>query len=289
MACGQTLRLLAASMMLAAAPLEARPACAPLRVMTYNIRLDLASDGPNRWSQRRDELTAQIVFAAPDLIGLQEVVPGQKRDLQRALAAYTFLGVARDDGRDKGEYSSLAIRTAGFRIGRSGTFWLSPTPARPSRGWDAAFPRIATFAHLTRRSDGRRYLVLNTHLDHEGVRARTEGARAIARFLAAERRPGEAIIVTGDFNTDPNSEPLAALAAPPLRLVDSRVAATSRLGPDGTFNNFELLPAGSRRIDYVLTDPTLSVRGNTTLAMLMPGGRVASDHFPVIADLEDCR
>jgi endonuclease/exonuclease/phosphatase family metal-dependent hydrolase len=271
---------------IAAAP-SART-CAPVRVMSYNIRLDIASDGINRWSNRRDQFIGQIRLMQPAILGLQEVVPGQKADLERAFPGYAFLGIARDDGKAKGEFSNLAVDREVFRIRSSGTFWLSPTPAVPSKGWDAAYPRIATWAHLVRRSDGRRFLALNTHFDHVGQQARLEGARQIVRWIKVNRAPDEAIIVTGDLNAEPGTPPLEALTSSGLR--DVRTASKSQpVGPEGTFNNWVLVPAESRRIDYVLADPAITVERYAVLAWHHEGGRVASDHFPVVADLKACR
>lgn len=280
--------LAAALLSLAAAP--HKPVCEPLRVMTYNIRLDLESDGVNRWANRRDQLIGQIQLMRPALLGLQEVVPGQKADLERALPGYTFVGVARDDGKAKGEYSSLAVDRSKFRILSSGTFWLSPTPAVPSKGWDAAYPRIATWAHVARRSDGRRFLVLNTHMDHVGEHARLEGARQIARWLSANRAAGETVIVTGDLNTEPGTLPVRELTHSALELRDSHEATRSLpVGPEGTFNNFAAVAAENRRIDYILVDPAVIVERYAVLAWHGEGGRPASDHFPVAADLSACR
>lgn len=259
--------------------------CEPLRVMSYNIRLDLKSDGENRWEGRRDQFIGQIALMRPEILGLQEVVPRQKRDLEKALPSYEFLGVARDDGKEAGEFSNLAVLRSAFRVRSSGTFWLSETPDKPSKGWDAAFPRIATWARLT-GGDGQRFLVLNTHFDHVGVIARLQAARQIEAFLAASRRPGEAIIMTGDLNSLPDSPALAALTGGTVSLRDSRLdSATPALGPAGTFNAFEALPRESRRIDYILHDPGLRTLRNATLAWHGESNRVASDHFPVVADL----
>ena len=264
----------------------ARQACPPLRVMSYNIRLDIASDGVNRWSERREQFIGQVRLMQPSILGLQEVVPGQKADLEAALPGYQFLGVARDDGRAKGEFSNLAVDRTTFRVQSSGTFWLSPTPTVPSKGWDAAYPRIATWAKLVRRSDGRRFLVLNTHFDHEGATARLEAARQILRWLEARRAKGETVIVTGDLNAEPETPPLTELTS---RLRDARsVSKTPAVGPEGTFNAFTLVPAESRRIDYVLVDPSVKVERYAVLAWHGEGGRPASDHFPVVADLRVC-
>jgi endonuclease/exonuclease/phosphatase family metal-dependent hydrolase len=156
--------------------------CAPLRVMTYNIRLDLESDGVNRWSARRDQFIGQLQLMRPAILGLQEVVRRQQADLERNLPNYTFLGLPREAG-PMGESSNVAFDRTVFQLKTSGTFWLSPTPAIPSKGWDAAYSRTATWAHLVRRSDGCRYLAVNTHLDNEGQLARLEGAKQILRWI----------------------------------------------------------------------------------------------------------
>jgi endonuclease/exonuclease/phosphatase family metal-dependent hydrolase len=268
----------------------AAPVCAPLRVMTYNIRLALESDGPNRWEARRRAFIGQVQLMHPAILGLQEVVASQKADLERWLPGYTFLGVARDDGRSAGEFSNLAIDRSVFNVKSSGTFWLSTTPDRPSRGWDAAYRRIATWAHLVQRSDGHRFLALNTHLDNEGQQARLEGAREILRWLAANRGEGESVIMTGDFNSEPGSPPYQALTSSALGLRDARtISHWPPIGPEGTFNNFDPLPASSRRIDYVLVDPTIGVERYAVLSWHGDGNRVASDHFPVVVDLDACK
>jgi endonuclease/exonuclease/phosphatase family metal-dependent hydrolase len=276
-----------AALSIGAAP--AKQVCAPLRVMTYNIRLDIESDGVNRWANRRDEFIGQVALMRPAILGLQEVVAGQKADLERALPGYAFIGVARDDGRSAGEFSNLAIDRAIFTVQSSGTFWLSQTPAVPSKGWDAAYRRIATWAHLFRKSDGKRFLALNTHLDNEGKVARLEGAREIVRWLSKNRRPGESVIVTGDMNSEPGSPPVHELTSDSLKLRDARAVTKSPpVGPEGTFNNWVAIPTKARRIDYVLVEPRLAVERYGVLAWHSDGGRVASDHFPVVADLDPC-
>lgn len=277
----------------AAAPVSpgASAQCDTFRVMTYNIRLDLEEDGINKWSNRRDQFTGQIGLMHPAILGLQEVMPGQKADLQRALPNFTFLGLPREAG---GEAANLAFDRTVFNLIKSGTFWLSPTPDVQSKGWDAAYSRVATWAHLVRRTDGRKVLALNTHLDNEGQLARLEGARQIVKFLAANREPGEAILMTGDMNTEPNTPPLKELTSPTLGLRDSRlVSKIAPVGPDGTWNDFHVLPADKdkMRIDFILVDPTIDVERYGVLAWHFEnqGERTASDHFPVVADLEDCR
>ena len=95
--------------------------------------------------------------------------------------------------------------------------------------------------------------------------------------------------MTGDFNSEPGSPPYQALTSSSLALRDSHTIAKSPpLGPEGTFNDFQALPKDSTRIDYVLVDPSLDVERYAVLAWHRDGGRVASDHFPVVADVDTC-
>ena len=275
---------------LAALAATATPACAPIRVMTYNIRLDLESDGINRWSKRRDQFTGQIALMRPAILGLQEVVPGQKADLQKAFPDFTFLGAPREAGQS-GESANLAFDRTIFRVQSSGTYWLSLTPDVPSKGWDAAYSRVATWAHLVRKSDGKKFLALNTHLDNEGQVARLESARQIVRWLAANRGPNEAILVTGDMNTNADTPPLHELTSAKLDLRDARlISKTPPVGPEGTWNDFRALPLpqDEMRIDFILVDPKIQVADYGVLAWHGDGNRTASDHFPVVADLSAC-
>ena len=257
--------------------------------MTYNIRLDLQSDGVNKWANRRDQFVGQIGLMHPAILGLQEVVRGQQADLEKAFPTYAFLGLPREGG-PMGESANLAFDRTVFKVTKSGTFWLSPTPSVPSKGWDAAYSRVASWAHLVRRSDGGKFLALNTHLDNEGQTARLESARQIVRFLASNRAPNEWVVMTGDFNTEPGTPPLQELTSAKLGLRDARtISKTPPVGPSGTWNDFQALPKEESRIDFVLVDPKIDVERYAILAWHGDGGRTASDHFPVVADLIACR
>jgi endonuclease/exonuclease/phosphatase family metal-dependent hydrolase len=251
--------------------------------MSYNIRLEIASDGINDWPNRRAELIGQIEVLRPDIFGLQEVVPSQRRDIAAALPDYELLGVARDDGKDSGEYSPLGVRRSAFEVRDSGTFWLSPTPDRPSLGWDAGYKRIATWARLRHRSTGTQLLVLNTHWDHQGLVARRESAALIGHWIDQNRRGSERLLLLGDFNAPLSEVSMKLLAQKGLR--DSRTASEKPpLGPETTFNGFQPLPPRSEAIDHILTGKEWSVRRHATIAQHIDG-RVISDHFPVLADL----
>jgi len=260
-----------------------------LRLMTYNIRLDLASDGPNAWPHRRDWVIAQVDWLRPDLFGMQEVLPNQKADVAAGLPRYRVFGDGRD-GEGKGEASPIGFDTRRFDFLEGGMYWLSPTPDEPSKGWDAAYRRVATWVRLRVHGGIQSLLVTNTHWDNEGEVARHESALQIGRWIAANKKPCERVVVFGDFNTESGTEPLQTLRQS-LTLRDARaVTKTPPLGPAATFNGFRNPPEDARAIDHFLLDEGIDVERYTVLSQLIDG-RWPSDHFPVIVDLSvrECR
>lgn len=281
--------LLAALFLMTNAPAREREKT-QLRAMTYNIRLDLASDGANAWPNRREMATALIRHEAPDLLGMQEVLLSQKQDLERALPEYQLVGVARDDGRDKGEFSPLAFRRDRFELIDSGTFWLSETPATPGKGWDAAYPRIATWALLHDRRSRRSIRVVNSHFDHVGVVARHQSAALLQRWLQEGARAKLPTILMGDFNSTPDDSGYRLLADTQTSgLRDARLASqTPAYGPPGTFNAFKIDSNAAAPIDHIFVSDRFVVE-NFAVVTQHWGGRLPSDHYPVIANLAFAR
>lgn len=274
-----------ALLLILAGPAAAQSGADRFSAMTYNIRLDLASDGADAWPNRRQAVTRLITYYAPDLIGMQEVLPNQRQALEADLPGYAFVGVGRDDGT-QGEQSPLGYRRDRYRSLASGTFWLSPTPEVPGKGWDAALPRIATWVRLREQRGGRALLVVNTHMDHIGQTARLESARLIRRWVAANRRKDEAVVVMGDFNSTLDNPAHGAITAPgPGALNDTlAITRTPHFGPLGTFNGFKIAEAQASPIDHIFVSPGIAVLRHATLTQ-HDGGRLPSDHYPVLADL----
>lgn len=251
----------------------------PVRIMSYNIRVDVASDQPN-WTERRPHMARQIAFTDPDLLGVQEATPAMVAWLGEQMPAWDRYGLGRDDGADKGESTTVFWRRDRFEPVSRHTFWCSPTPAVPSKGWDADYPRTVTRVVLRDRGDGRLWDVRNTHFDHVGVEARARCADLIAALPPVE---GAEIVLMGDFNTGPDSEPYRRLVASGLR--DSRAVSPVVFGPEGTFNAFDIAKDNDGvAIDHVFVGDGLSVRRFGVLTDSF-GGQVISDHFPVVVDV----
>ncbi len=250
-----------------------------MRVMTFNIRYGTASDGPNHWGLRRENVITTIRDQSPELVGIQEALDFQVEFLAERFPNFEIVGTGREGGM-KGEFSCLLIDRERFDVRRSGTFWLSDEPETVgSKGWDAALPRICTWAVLLDRMNGREFVWMNTHFDHRGQLAREQSGQLIHSRLADF--PGLPAIVTGDLNAAEESEPLVALKGDALR--DSFREIHPSAGPAGTFNFFRGHNEGDK-IDYVLCSEHWSVL-SASIDRRQFDGRNPSDHYPVLADL----
>lgn len=254
-----------------------------VHLMTYNVRFENPGDAPHVWESRLPLILDQINNFGADIIGMQEVLKSQVLDLEEALPEFQRLGVGRDDGKEAGEYSPLFFRKDRFESGAYGTIWLSETPAVVSKGWDAALPRIATWAILTDKKTEKSYLVLNTHFDHVGKQARLESMKLIYSFVTQGRFLDHLSIVMGDLNNGPEEEPYQWLLGQ-QRFKDSYEVATQRRGPVGTYSGFNYEHISSR-IDYIFVDPLLKVKSYQVIQE-QKNGVLPSDHWPVMVVIE---
>jgi endonuclease/exonuclease/phosphatase family metal-dependent hydrolase len=254
-------------------------ASSSLAATTFNIRYGTAADGENRWGKRRD-LVLEVLRDGGDILGLQEALPFQVREIADALPAFAHVSRTREQDPSAGEACPIFWRTDRFEldVSEQGVFWLSETPDVPgSKSWDAALPRIATFVRLVERGSGKGLYVFNTHLDHRGASAREEGAKVIARRIATRRHSADAVIVLGDFNDGPTSKAVGALLE--SGMIDAWRSANPDAREQGTFNGWKDRVEGER-IDHVLVAPSLGVV-RATIDDRRPGGRWPSDHLPV--------
>ena len=167
-----------------------------LDVLSYNIRYASPNDGPNLWKNRKGDMIETLSNINPDLLGLQEVLHIQLLELTNGMKEYSYIGVGREDGKTKGEYSPILYRKDAFDVLDSGTFWLSDTPSQISVGWDAALERICSYARFLHRQSGNEFWMFNTHFDHIGVLARANAARLILEKINALNTSSLPVVVT---------------------------------------------------------------------------------------------
>jgi len=252
-----------------------------LNVMSFNIRYNNPDDGVNAWPHRTDRVASVVRFHAPDVVGMQEALIGQIRDLGRRLPSYAWIGVGRADGKQDGEFSPIFYRDDRLEVLDHDTFWLSKTPDVPgSKGWDAALPRIVTWARFSDRTTGTTFFHFNTHFDHRGEQARKESARLLVQQV--EEIAGAApVVVTGDFNVEDDAEAYLILTE---SMDDARNRVEMPHGPPGTYFGFAVTEKPGRRIDYIFIKNGVDVRRFGTLTDQWRG-RYPSDHLPVLAEV----
>lgn len=262
----------------------------PIRAMTFNIRFDNPNDGPNAWPHRKEFVASTIRFHQADIVGTQEGMHHQLTDLENLLENFEWVGVGRDTGKKKGEFSAIFFRKDRFDLIEEGTFWHSTTPDVPgSKGWDTAITRITTWARLFDKSNSRSFITFNTHYDHIGVTARKESSNLILQKIH-DLANGDPVIFMGDLNTTEQQEPYKIITDSErgpvnLELFDGFYHAVhGHHGPISTWNGFErIFP--DRRIDYIFVDSNFRVLQHGILADSRDG-KFPSDHLPVVADLE---
>lgn len=254
-----------------------------LRVITYNIRYNNPGDGVNAWPNRSQWVGGLLDFYQADVFGLQEALIGQIEDIHQQLPHMYWVGVGRDDGKKEGEFSPLFYNAQKFKSLKEGWFWLSETPEKPGLGWDAACNRLCTWIILKELKSGTKFMIFNTHFDHMGNKARTESAKLILKKMEELNTDKLPVILTGDFNLTPETEPVAVITA---TLKDSKaVSQKAPYGPEGTFNSFKFDAPMKNRIDYIFVNDQVQVLRYGVLTD-SKDQRYPSDHQPVLVDLE---
>jgi endonuclease/exonuclease/phosphatase family metal-dependent hydrolase len=146
--------------------------------MSFNIRLDVKSDGENQWDKRKEKVASLMNYYEADFIGLQEVQHHQLQFLKEKMPSYNYIGVGRDDGKEAGEYSCIFYNKEKYLVEQQSTFWLSQTPDAVSMGWDAACNRVCTYGLFKSKLTNKQFWVSRTLT--MGVTARIESAKLIA-------------------------------------------------------------------------------------------------------------
>ncbi|QTD38652.1 endonuclease/exonuclease/phosphatase family protein [Polaribacter batillariae] len=255
-----------------------------LKVITYNLRLDVASDGENAWANRSDYLISQIKFYEPTVFGTQEGKPNQIAEMQEKLTHYNYIGTGRD-GENKGEYSAIFYDKRKVKFSNVKTFWLSQTPEKNSKGWDAAYPRICTYGLMTVLNSDKKIWFFNTHLDHKGTQAQLKGMKLIETEIKKINTKNYPVIITGDFNVEPNSELISSLKN---NFSDTKeLAGENVFGSEGTFNGFKFHEPITRRIDYIMLSKNSNLKVKKYAVLTDSKNlKYPSDHFPVFAEIE---
>lgn len=253
-----------------------------ISVMTYNIKWDNTNDTVNNWNDRKEAMVDLLKHYQPNIIGMQEVVNGQLNYLVTNLPNFSSIGVGREDGKEKGEYSPILYDTKLLKVVKSSTFWLSDTPDKISVGWDAALERICTYALFEDLKTKKQFWVFNTHFDHIGVMAREKSAKLIVSKMKDINVDNLPVVLMGDLNLTPDETPILYLKD---ALTDGQsITEKTFYGPTGTFNGFDQDRILTNRIDYIFVD-SFKVLEYMHIDDRMENNKHISDHLPVLATI----
>lgn len=254
-----------------------------MKVMTYNIRLDMQSDGPNKWDERKESMVDLINYYMPEIFGIQEGLPHQVAYLSKELKNYKFIGVGRDDGKNKGEYSALFYNEKKYTVSNDTTIWLNETGEVGKLGWDAAYPRICTYGLFENKISHLKVWVFNTHFDNMGNVAREESAKLILKTIKKINTAKFPVILSGDFNLTPETKPIQTIKAKMSDTYD--VSKKAPYGPIGTFTGFDPDKIPTDKIDYIFVKG-FEVKSIRHIDDRRKDNYFVSDHLPVLSILK---
>jgi endonuclease/exonuclease/phosphatase family metal-dependent hydrolase len=258
-------------------------AAAELTVVTYNLRY-ASSRPPNAWPDRRPLVKEVLQQIQPDLMGTQEGVWEQLKDVHRDLPDYDCIGLGRDGG-SRGEFMAVFYRRDRFEPLEYDHFWLSDTPeVIASSTWGNTNKRMVTWVRFKDRTTGREFYFWNTHLDHALQPAREKAAALIRQRINA-LNTSLPVILVGDFNAAAGANPAFNILVEGDFLRDTWDLAGQRINADfNTFNGFGQARRNGQRIDWILLRGNAEVR-NAEIVIFDKNGQYPSDHFPVVARL----
>ena len=255
--------------------------------MTFNIRYATPNDSINSWENRKNAVGDFLKKSQIDFLGIQEGLIHQVRDIQSNLGdSFEWIGVGRDFGDTQGEHCALFYNKNKFKPIISSelptTFWLSKNKKYPSKSWDAALPRIATVGLFKDLNSNTKWLVMNTHFDHIGKRARRKSMKIIYRQIQKWSGDSIRVVLMGDFNLPPTARP--------IQWISKRMIDVGKNQPNQcTFNGFDKEePQLGKRIDYIFikNSKLLQCEINNTVRNSTSPIQYISDHYPVKATLE---
>jgi endonuclease/exonuclease/phosphatase family metal-dependent hydrolase len=279
-------------------------AAVPVRILTHNIRYATKSPfkGEKPWSERKHLIVNELKFNTahnPEaFICLQEVLHEQLVDILAGLNSSTpsrsqnsedkttrdewaYIGVGRDDGHLAGEYSPIIYRPSIWNLSSWKTVWMSPTPDRPGKGWDAGSIRIVTVGQFTHIASKNSVVGLCTHFDEQGEVSRRESAKVVQGIVRDVEE--EAVWLAGDLNSEMDGEAYGYLNGENSMLMDTRGAAKWRYGNEITCTGFQ--QEEMTIIDYVLVSKKCwAVEGFSVLPNRFEDGMYSSDHRAVVVD-----
>ena len=223
----------------------------PLGILTYNIHHVEGTDGLVDYARMAEVIKAMN----PDIVALQEVDNQAGRtdrvnqvEKLASLAGYRYFVFGRSMPFDGGEYG-LAVMSRFPILGHE----VHPLPFR-----FGLEPRTVLVTRIDTGEKAGIITLANTHLCHQSEENRIDQVRRINSLLLETEGP---LILAGDFNARQGNDS--------MRIMWSR--------------DWVDCSEAHSRIDYILTrrQDRATVTGSRMLE-----DRVASDHFPILVEID---
>ena len=249
-----------------------------LKVMSFNMRVDVTCDGANQFIHRKDRIAETINSTKPDLIGFQEITPLMREWLVETFPDYYMVGTGRQADY-LGETALIAFRKDTMALMSCDTIMLSSSPSIFGSRYDGSdqsgCPRVYVKARLKHRKLAEPFWFYNVHTDHEGCIARMLASTQLLQDITSHN---EKFFLTGDFNALPDAPEINMITNCKARKI---IDATKDLG--GTFHAFGHIPPEEMvRIDYVFADASVNVLESVRIDDQPKDGETyISDHNPI--------
>lgn len=249
-----------------------------ITIVSSNVRCWSPTDFFKKsWFYRAGLLFETLKEQEPDIIGFQEVTKVHYKYLCEKFRGYENVITYRDDS-PLSEGCPIFYSTSRFECLDSGSFWLSKTPEVKSKDWGSACYRICSYVILKQKSDSKKLLVFNTHLDHISDEARINGINVVLQKISEFGNIPS--IIMGDFNADEQSSTYAAA----INSFNDAKYLTSNPDKSATFQKFgkEL---DNENIDYFMISKSGIEVKDYQIIKKTYDNVYPSDHFPIKTDL----
>ncbi len=247
-----------------------------INIISFNLRYDEPRDGENQWKNRKEACVSMLKEFQPSVFGIQEGLHNQVSYLDEKLPNYDYVGVGRDDGRSKGEYAAIFYDVNHFELLGNGNFWLSETPEKPSKGWDANNIRITTWVKLKDIKKDKIIYVFNAHFDHIGEVAQLKSSELLVQKIQEITEPNTPVFITGDFNMLMESDRLEPITSQYLSAKKSVEISDDYK----SFNGFGSKVPGIN-IDFIFYKNAKALAYKTIIKDY--GVSYISDHYPIVS------
>lgn len=218
----------------------------------------------------------------PDVIGTQEALFEQVKDIDEDLPEYDWIGLGREGG-SRSEFMAVFYQKERLEPMAFDHFWLSDTPdVIGSTTWGNTNRRMVTWVRFRDRYTGNEFYLFNTHFDHQVLQANVNSANLVVERIL-KLKSELPILLVGDFNATAENSETYDIFINRGKFIDTWNAAAQRKGEGlSTYNGFKTgSHLGSKRIDWILTKGSVNVK-SAEIVDFQRNGQYPSDHFPVV-------